>query len=132
MFYKSSKDFEDFEEEEIIEEEETEEPKPLGHGFAYGILFIIGFIIVSSTFYFSVGYFSARKEIEIAEQMEPPCFVQFLYEHPYSIVVDNSEYMLEPSGKMSMETRTFLNPWHQEIINRGNCRRVDLVQPAVD
>lgn len=56
----------------------------------------------------------------------PPCAIQFLEDKPHSIVVGSSEYRLGEDGKMNREDRMFLNPWHQETINRGGCIRVDL------
>jgi len=54
------------------------------------------------------------------------CTIQFLNGKPHSIVVDTTEYKLQSDGTLSHETRMFLNPWHQQAIESGQCTHVQL------
>lgn len=54
------------------------------------------------------------------------CTIQILNGKPHSIVIDTTEYKLQPDGTMSKETRTFLNPWHKQFIESGQCKQVEL------
>ena len=109
--------------------EEEEEITDFSTGFGSKLIGLIALLTVIGTVFFFISYRDTRKRVEAYEKEGTKCFVQFIGNQPYSIVVGANEYMLEPSGKMSLHTRTFLNPWDQQVINSGKCKRVSLVAP---
>lgn len=86
-----------------------------------GIMSIVGLIGLVLIF---VGLDYREKQFR---ERVPECIVQNINGQPHSIIIENSEYPLQSDGTMSMETRVFLNPWHREILSKGNCKQVELL-----
>lgn len=103
------------------EEEEIPQHSQVGKVMVgLGLMSVVGLVGVVLMFV-GMEYKHEQKRKRI-----PACAIQYLEDKPYSIVVGTSEYKLNEDGTMPREERMFLNPWHQEVINKGNCVRVDL------
>ena len=101
----------------------TYDSAPVHHGMNWFQQIILVVTIWSVIGLLALGLFWGS----LAAKHEPEqCTIQYMDNVPHSLVVGSSEYKLNTDGTMPMDVRVHLNPYHSEVINSGNCHKVNL------
>jgi hypothetical protein len=88
---------------------------------------VIAFLVILTiwSIFGAIAFFFLLEKKAEQTQIDSRCYYYTQEGIPQSITIEGEKYRLNPDGTLHDIDRVFFNPWHRQVLEEGNCIKVD-------